>query len=200
MNPVRLAPAACLLAVGLTAASAPSLTTDEGRYDADEPVMFTVDNDSDNVLGWGSFGRHPVVFRLLRSGQRETVYGLPDAMDEAAAMLEAGGEAQWVWHQATRAEDGGDPRDGDGDPDGDGGGVDDNGIAVGEPNPNAPPPKPEPKPMPGDGARVGAGTYVAEFETFDETLTSPEFEIRGALAVEPTGKAAVTWASRKARR
>jgi hypothetical protein len=194
MNLLRLAPAACLLAAGLTVSAAPSLTTHERRYDADEPVVFTLDNDSANVLGWGSFGRHPVISRLLPSGKRETVYGLPDAMDEGAAMLAAGGEAQWVWHQTERGDGEDDPGNVD-----DGDAADDAGIAVGEPNPNGDP-RPEPTPMRGEGSHVGRGVYVAEFETFEKVYASDEFEIRGSLAVDPVGKVAVTWAALKARR
>ena len=191
MSLVRFVCAASLLAVGLTALSAPELTTDERRYDGDEPVVFTLENDSPNVLGWGSFGRHPAVYRKLASGKLEAVYGLPDVMDEAAVMLPAGEEAQWVWFQTMR----GDGEDEDGAEDG----GDDPDIAVGEPNPNADL-EPAPTRMPGAGPHVIAGTYVATFETFEEVYTSQEFLIRGPLSVDPVGKAAVTWASLKARR
>ena len=77
MNPFRFVPAVSLLAVGLTASSAPSLTTDERRYDADEVVVFTLENDSPDGLLWASFGRHPVVYRKLSSGKLEAVYDLP---------------------------------------------------------------------------------------------------------------------------
>lgn len=192
MNAFRFAATASLLAVGLAAWAKPTLTTDEKRYDADEPVVFTLDNDSPDVVGWGSFGRHPVVYRELASGKREVVYDLPEIMDEGAVMLSAGQSAQWVWNQRARAEENDDDNGGavpGEDPDG--------GIAVGEPNPNGDP-DPAPTPMRGDGDAVRAGQYVAEFETFDEVYVTPEFEIRAPLAVEPAAKATVTWAALKA--
>jgi hypothetical protein len=152
--------------------------------------VFTRENDSPNVLAWGSFGRHPVVFRKLTDGEREVVYDLPDVMDEGAVMLSAESTSEWVWNQARRGAD--EPEDDDGDDP-------DQGIAVGEPNPNGDP-NPTPTPMNGAGDRVRAGKYVAEFETFDEVYVTPEFEIRAPLTVNPGGKAAVTWAALKSGR
>ncbi|MBT3267762.1 hypothetical protein HN371_11440 [Candidatus Poribacteria bacterium] len=190
MHRLRIAPVVATLAIALTAAAAPTLTTDEKRYDVGEWVVFTFDNDSAEVIGWGSFGRHPVVYREFASGKREAVYTLPDAMDRGAVMLPPGERSQWVWNQHLRAEEDGEDDDGD-DPD--------QGIAVGEPNPNADEPR-EPAPMVGNGDRVRAGSYVAEFETFDRTYMTPPFIILGTLSVDPVGKAAVTWGSLKARR
>ena len=192
MHRFRIASAATMLATGLAAAAAPTLTTDEKRYDAGEPVIFTLDNDSAEVVGWGSFGRHPVVYRKLASDKREAVYALPEAMDEGAAMLPPGENAQWAWNQNARGdEDGEDDRPDADDPD--------QGVAVGEPHPGADP-HPEPTLMAGAGDRVRAGAYVAEFETFDAVHATPEFVIRSTLPVDPAGKAAVTWGSLKARR
>ena len=192
MRRFRIVSAVTMFAVGLTAVAAPTLTTDEKRYDAGEPIVFTLDNDSAVVLGWGSFGRHPVVYRKLASGKREGVYTLPDAMDEGAVMMPPGERAQWVWNQHARAdEDREDPGPVADDPD--------NGVAVGEPHPEADA-QPDPTPMAGAGDRVRGGAYVAEFEAFEEVYTTPEFVIRSVLAVDPVGKVAVTWASLKARR
>jgi hypothetical protein len=192
MHRFRIASTATMLAIGLGAVAAPALTTDEKRYDAGEPVVFTFDNDSPEVVGWGSFGRHPVVYRKLASGKREAAYALPEAMDEGAVMLPPGENAQWVWNQHARGdEDGEDDRPKADDPD--------QGVAVGEPHGDADP-RPDPTPMAGAGDRVRAGAYVAEFETFDAVYATPEFVIRSALPVDPAGKAAVTWGSLKARR
>ncbi|MBM3214092.1 hypothetical protein FJZ36_04175 [Candidatus Poribacteria bacterium] len=182
------------LSIGGTARAAVMLTTDRATYDRSQPVILTLKNATQAEVMWGSIGRYPTIARLSQDGREEPVLMLPQAMDNALGLLGPGDEALWRWDQKRYipgVDDLPPVRPGD-DPD------EPVGIDVGDVQAKKPEPRPA-GPVNSVGPWVGAGRYIAQFDLIGQTVKSRPFGI-GGLAVEPRGKAAVTWAQMKTAR